>query len=116
MQGPYKIDGCLLKNGALNFQDGNAVSNSAVFLFHASQRYSIPLSLKARKELEESHKKILEESKPTHEEVHAFNEIFCESRDIASTLRSLVQCGVIDRFIPDFSHVMRYVPPESSHS
>jgi [protein-PII] uridylyltransferase len=116
MQGPYKIDGCLLQNGALNFQDGNAVSNSAVFLFHASQRYSIPLSLKAQKELEESHKKILEESKPTHEEAYAFHEIFCERGDIASTLRALVQCGVIDRFVPDFSHVMRYVPPESSHS
>ena len=116
MQGPYKIDGCLLQNGALNFQSGNAVSNSAVFLFHASQRYSIPLSLKARKELEESHKIIPEASKPTHEEVYAFNEIFCESNDIASTLRALVQCGVMDRFIPDFSHVMRYVPHESSHS
>ena len=116
MQGPYKMNGILLKNGALHIQDEKAIPNSAVLLFHNAQRYSIPLSLQVQKGLEESRKQILEVSKPTSEEVYTFNEIFNEGRDIASTLCALVQCGVIDRFIPNFSHVMRYVPPESSHS
>lgn len=115
MQGPYEINGSRLENGTLHIQNGNDLSDSAVSLFHTAQRYSIPVSLQTRKKLEESRERILEDSSPTSEEVFAFNNIFTESRNIASTLRALAQLGVVDRFIPDFSRMVRFVPPESSH-
>ena len=38
-----------------------------------------------------------------------------ESRDLEATLRALLEFGILDRFIPDFSKVMRYVPPDPAH-
>jgi [protein-PII] uridylyltransferase len=116
IQGPYEINGIRLENGSLHIGDVNAVPNSAAPLFHIAQRYSIPVSLQTQKELEESREQILKIVKPDDEEVSTFKKIFSENRNIASTLRALAQLGAIDRFIPKFSHMLRYVPPESSHN
>ena len=115
MQGPYEINGSRLENGSLQIRKKDSIPNSVVSLFHNAQRYSIPISPQARKELEESRTQILEVPKPAGEEAFIFNKILSESRNIASTLRALAQLGAVDRFIPDFSRIMRYVPSESSH-
>ena len=88
---------------------------SATGMFLVAQRYSIPVSLEDLKRLEEDARQALEIQEPSGEEVWAFNQILGESQGIASTLRALSEFGILDRFIPNYSEVMRFVPPDPAH-
>jgi len=84
-------------------------------MFLVSQRYSIPVSLKDLQRLGDERTRALETKEPCGDEIWAFNQMLGESRGIASTLRALSDFGILDRFIPDYSRVMRFVPPDPAH-
>jgi len=114
LQGPLPINGVRLESGSLHLQDGSSDSE-AVNMLHLSQRYSIPVGLQDRKRLLDARENALEIREPADEEVWAFNQILSQSRGSASALRALSEFGILDRFIPDFSEVMRFVPPDPAH-
>jgi [protein-PII] uridylyltransferase len=115
LQGPLTVNGVLLKDGSLHHQNNflNPVSTTDMFLI--AQRYSIPISLNDLGRLEVARKSSVEINEPTHKEVWAFNQILGENQGIAATLRVLSEFGILDRFIPNFSAVMRFVPPDPAH-
>jgi len=115
LQGPLRVNGTVLENGSLNLQNDFPDLVHKTGLFLVSQRYSIPISLNDRKRLSEARESALEVSEPSHEEISAFNQILGENRRIAATLRTLLEYGILDRFIPRYSEVMRYVPPDPAH-
>jgi [protein-PII] uridylyltransferase len=115
LQGPLTVNGVLLENGSLHLQKNAAYSVSAPGMFHIAQRYSIPVGLNDLKQLQEARKSTLEIKEPSVEEVWAFNEILGESRGIAATVRALSGFGILNRFIPNYSNIMRYVPPDPAH-
>jgi [protein-PII] uridylyltransferase len=114
LQGPLKTNGVFLENGSLHLSED--VQASAARMFQISQRYAIPISLKDLQRLEEEREQSLQVRVPSDEEVWAFNQMLGEGRDLAATLRALSDFGILDRFIPDFSKVMRFVPPDPAHS
>jgi len=113
LQGPLRISGVLLENGALHIHDTRP--DSPVGMLHVSQRYGIPISLNDQRKLDEEREKALAVAQPSDEEAWVFNQILGESKELESTLRSLLEFGLLDRFIPNFSKVMRYVPPDPAH-
>jgi [protein-PII] uridylyltransferase len=113
LQGPLRINGALLEDGSLHLHD--AKPDSPVGTLHVSQRYGIPLGLNDLKKLEEAREQALAVRHPSGEEAWAFNQILGGSGDLEATLRSLLEFGILDRFIPGFSKVMRYVPPDPAH-
>ena len=113
LQGPFGINGVRLENGSLHLDDDRP--DSPVGMIHVSQRYGIPLSLNDQKKLEEARERAVGIRYPSGEEVWTFNEILREGRNLSATLRALLRFGLLDRFIPDFSKVMRYVPPDPAH-
>jgi [protein-PII] uridylyltransferase len=115
LQGPHKIDEVLLKDGFLHLSDKTPNPDPVIDMFHLSQRYSIPVSFKDLKRLGEARARELEIREPSGKEVRAFNRILDEGRNIAATLRTLSQFGFLNRFIPNFSEVMRFVPPDPAH-
>jgi [protein-PII] uridylyltransferase len=115
LHGPLQIDGVLLREGALHLPDSSRDPLPVIDLFYLSQRYAIPVSLKDLKCLGETRTQELEISQPSGKEIRAFNRILDESRNVAATLRALSQFGFLDRFIPNFSAIMRYVPPDPAH-
>lgn len=115
LRGPLDVKGILLRDGTLNLDDGISVRSRAANLFLLSQRYSIPLSLKLRRRLAEEQTTSLEPGEPSGDEIRTFHQILCERRAVASTLRALNDFGILDRFIPDYSKVMRFVPPDPAH-
>lgn len=114
LQGPLRIGGVRLENGSLHLQDGFSGSD-AVNLFHLSQRYTIPIGLQDKKRLMDARERALQVQEPADEEIWAFNQILTQSRGSASALRALSEFGILDRFIPNFSEVMRFVPPDPAH-
>ncbi|HTY64904.1 MAG TPA: HD domain-containing protein [Acidobacteriota bacterium] len=66
-------------------------------------------------QLDDCRSRALEIHIPSGEEAWTFNQILNESRGVAATLRALCEFGILDRFIPDFSKAMRYVPPDPAH-
>jgi [protein-PII] uridylyltransferase len=114
LQGPLAVNGVRLENGFLQRQEIAAVSATGMLL--VSQRYSIPVSLASRRRLEEGRERALEISEASGEEIRAFIQILGESQGIATALRALLDFGILDRFIPNFSKVMRFVPPDPAHS
>jgi [protein-PII] uridylyltransferase len=115
LQGPLETSGILLEEGSFHLPGNSANPDPVVGLFHLSQRYAIPVSLKDLKRLAEARERALEIREPSGEEVWALNQIFGESGDLADTVRALSEFGILDRFIPNFSEVMRYVPPDPAH-
>lgn len=115
LQGPMTVDGVLLENGTLHLKSMLPGPVSATGMLLVAQRYGIPVNLADHKRLEGSRKSALEIKDPTEEEVWAFNQILGEGRSIAATLRSLHEFGILDRFIPGYSRVMRFVPPDPAH-
>ena len=113
-QGPLPIHEVLLKDGFLHlpadFDDA-----SVVRIFHLSQRYDIPVSISDLKLLAEARPKALEVQDPSKAEVRAFKQILNEFQNIARTMRALADFGFLDRFIPNYSDVMRFVPPDPAH-
>jgi [protein-PII] uridylyltransferase len=115
LQGPITIDGVRLEDGSLHLPRDFSDTGAVVRMLHLSQRYSIPASLRDLKRLGEERKQALEVRDPSGEEVWAFTQILGESTGIAAALRRLVEFGTLDRFIPGFSEVMRFVPPDPAH-
>jgi [protein-PII] uridylyltransferase len=114
LRGPLKINGVRLENGSLKPEDP-FYSASGVLLFHCSQRYSIPVSLADLSRLQDAREDSLQVREASAEEIRAFNGILNEPQDVASTLRSLAENSLMDRFIPGFSETMRFVPPDPAH-
>ncbi len=115
LQGPLAINGFVLEDGFLRARKDSIGSESATPQFLIAQRYSIPVSLEDLHRLSATRDDALGIREPSGEEVWAFNQILAEGRAVASTLRSLSEFGVLDRFIPNFSEVMRSVPPDPAH-
>lgn len=113
MQGPLEINGGRLVDGFLHLPEDK--SDSPVGMLHISQRFGIPISLKDLKRLEDSREQALCADHPTDEEVWIFQQVLSEGRNLESMLRTLLEFGVLDRFIPGFSRVMRCVPPDPAH-
>jgi [protein-PII] uridylyltransferase len=111
LRGPLQVDGGRLEYGSLHSQD----AASAVKLLHLSQLYALPISFEEKKSLEESRGSALKVPVPTTDEVWVFNRILSQGQGAAATLRSLSEYGILDRFIPGFSDVMRFVPPDPAH-
>jgi len=114
LQGPLRVNGVRLENGCFQLQDSSS-DTAALKVLHLSQLYSIPVSLQAQKLLGEARKSALEVREPTSDEAWALNQILGQSRGAAATLRALAEYGILDRFIPGFSEVMRFVPPDTAH-
>jgi [protein-PII] uridylyltransferase len=112
LQGPVEVDGVLLKNGSFHLEENH---RNAVSMIHLSQRYDIPVSLQDQKKLVEACESALEVRDPGSREVRAFSQIIGQSRGVADALRSLLAFGLLDRLIPAFSEVMRFVPPDPAH-
>jgi len=110
LRGPLDASGVRLQNGTLH-----AAGGPGPVLFHIAQRYSIPVSLEDLGRLQEMREEALGGTKPSSDEVWAFNGILGEPRGVAHALRSLAQYGLLDRFIPKFSETMRFVPPDPAH-
>lgn len=116
LQGPLTVQGVLLEDGSLHRMQLSADQASAANLFLVAQRYSIPVSLTDLKRLEESRAAALDVGAPSADEVWAFNRILDGGPGVAATVRALSDFGILDRFIPKFSDLMRFVPPDPAHS
>ncbi len=131
LEGPVDLDGVLLREGSLHLfsehaaatalshgygQHHSVVRQSAVRTFHLAQKYSVPVSLRDVTALERSRVGAACVSEPSSEEAWEFLGILNESRPVASTLRALASCGLMDRFIGGFSDLMRFAPADPAHS
>ncbi len=115
LQGPLKINEAVLENGSLHLEKNPPDGAHATGMFLVAQRYSFPVSLGGLNRLEEERKNALTINAPSREEVRAFNQILGEGQGIASTLRALSRYGILDRFIPNYSEVMRFAPADPAH-
>ena len=117
LEGPVDLRGVRLEQGCLHLQkrESGKEQGSVARLFHYSQRYSIPIGLADMKTLEENRTEAQKVSDPSPDESWAFLNILSEGRDVAHTLRDLCRFGYLDRFIPRFSEVLRFVPPDPAH-
>jgi [protein-PII] uridylyltransferase len=114
-QGPLPVRGGLLQDGYLHLPIDSSTASSAVAMLHAAQRYELPISIKDLQRLDRERELALEATEPSVEEIWVFNEILDESRCVAATIRSLSEFGLLDRFIPNFSAILRFVPPDPVH-
>ncbi len=113
LRGPLTVSGATLENGVLRPAGDDSRSDVALIL--AAQRYSIPIGLDALEHLQESRVDSLRQTEPSKKEVWAFNGIFSERAGTAAALRTLADNGLMDRFIPGFSEIMRFAPPDPAH-
>jgi [protein-PII] uridylyltransferase len=114
-QGPLPVRGGLLLDGYLHMPIDLPETSSVVAMFHSAQHYDLPINLKDLKRLDKARGVALKTAEPSVEEVWAFNEILNESRGVAATMRALSEYGLLDRFIPNFSSIMRFAPPDPAH-
>jgi [protein-PII] uridylyltransferase len=115
MKGPLMAQGVLLENGCLHLQNNSLNKTAATNMFHAAQRYSIPVSLQDINQLDANRQSALGIKDPSDEEVWAFNQALGGSLGVADYLRALSKFGILDRFIPNYSEVMRFAPPDPAH-
>jgi [protein-PII] uridylyltransferase len=115
LKGPMEINEVLVKDGSLHLPRESSSMDPVTLMFHLSQRYSIPVSLRDLKQLGDGRTQALEILEPSAGEGWIFNQILDEGRNVASTLRALLEFGFLDRFIPKFSEIMRFVPPDPAH-
>ena len=115
LRGPLAVNGVLLEDGTLHLQKDSAHPAPPIAALHVAQQYSIPLSLTDQNRLTESRRDALEIVEPSDDEVWALNQILAANRGVAATLRALSEYGILDRFIPNYSRVMRFVPPDPAH-
>ncbi len=115
-EGPVDIEELRLQAGYLHTKAVLGPSgSSAVGLFHLSQRYSIPISSRDITMLAESRSAAVKDKDVTANECWSFLSILNEGRDVARTLRALARYGYLDRFVPRFSELMRFIPPDPTH-
>lgn len=115
MKGPLITQGVLLENGCLHLQNNSLNKTAATNMFLVEQRYSIPVSLNDLNRLDEARQSALEIQDSSDEEVWTFNQALGESRGVAAFLRALLKFGFLDRFIANYSEVMRFAPPDPAH-
>lgn len=116
LMGPLDIREIRLENGALHIPDPFPNPDTTLFAFHTSQRHSIPVSLKDLKKLSIKRNLASRVQDPSIQESAIFKRILNEPRDLAVTIRTLAEFGYLNRFVPNFSEAMRYVPPDPAHS
>jgi [protein-PII] uridylyltransferase len=114
--GPLDIRGIRLENGALHLPDSITELDIPLFTFHTSQCHSIPISLKDLIRMRKKRNLASRVQEPSSQEATIFKRILNEERDIAATLRTMAEFGFLDRFVPNFSDVMRFIPPDPAHS
>lgn len=115
VQGPYRLPDALLQEGCIHEREDAPGTSSPIHMFHAAQRYGIPISLRALSRLDAHRHQALQIGEPSNEEIWALGEILNEPQGVAATLRALSEYGILDRLIPDFSALMRFVPPDPAH-
>ncbi len=117
LQGPIELGGITLMDGRLRLSrnPGDAHPGSAVKLFHLAQRYGIPVSHDQMEGLENSRAAALRAAGPEPEECWFFLAILAEGRGVAGALRSLTRAGLLDRFVDEFSKLVRFAPPDPAH-
>ncbi len=117
LAGPVDLGGVQLENGYLYRRRIHARPDPgcAVKLLHFSQRYNIPAALAELQDLEASRAAALQVTERAGDEVWAFLGILREGRQVAAALRALVRYGLMNRFIDQFSQVMRFAPPDPAH-
>ncbi|MDM7997820.1 MAG: HD domain-containing protein [Acidobacteriota bacterium] len=115
LRGPLTVHGVRLEEGALHLENDQPNPASAIVILRAAQRYDLPISLKDLSRLEEARKNALEIQEASEEEIWTFTQILGANRAVAGTLRALAAFGVLDRFLPNYSKVMRFVPPDPAH-
>jgi len=116
LMGPLEIREIRLEEGALHMPDPYPRLDTAAFTLHASQRYSIPISLKDLKKLTAKRNLASRVQDPSIQEAGIFKRILNEKEGLALTVRALAEFGYLDRFVPKFSEAMRFVPPDPAHS
>jgi [protein-PII] uridylyltransferase len=114
LQGPFHAAGVRLEFGSFRLQDSSS-GTDAVKMLHLSQLYAIPVSLKTQKLLGDARDSALEVCEPSADEMWALHQILGQSRGASATLRALAEYGILDRFVPGYSEVMRFVPPDPAH-
>jgi len=115
LKGPMEINEVLVKDGSLHLPRDSSSPEPVIGMFHLSQRYSIPVSLRDLKQLADRRMQTLEIQEPSTGEARIFKQILREDRNVATTVRNLTVFGLLDRFIPNFSEIMRFVPPDPAH-
>src|SRR5262249_23782382 len=105
-----------LESGALRLcRAAEGPVPAAVKLFHLAQRYAIPVELEDLAALEQNRALELEVNSLGPEESWSFLSVLNEQRNVARTIRPLSPYGLLDRFIPIFSELTRFVPPDPAH-
>ncbi len=118
LEGPVQVGGIVLRGGFLRAGHDLAeqgLALRALQLLHLSQRYGIPIGFGEMRALESYGKKAQSGNGVTTGESWAFLGILREARHVATTVRATARLGLLDRFIGDFSYLMRYVPPDPAH-
>jgi [protein-PII] uridylyltransferase len=117
LAGPLELGGVTLVDGVLRLSKraGNSYPASAVRLFQLSQKYDIPVSLEQIETLQNSRSTALRMPQPEHEECWSFLEILRAGKRVVPALRALVHAGLLDRFIDEFTPLMRFAPPDPAH-
>ena len=117
LEGPVDLDGIRLEKGCLQLERGSSAprAGSVARLLQLSRRYGLPVSLEDMKELQDRRAEALGMGFASPEESWAFLAILGGGRRVAGTIRTMVQLGLMDRFIQGFSGLMRFVPPDPAH-
>ncbi len=117
LEGPLDLSAARLEGGYLIMEGRSGLPNpgSVAKVVHLSQRYSIPLSLRDCRALDGNRAAAERVREPSVEEAWAFLSILAEARQVAAAVRTLAGFGFMDRFIENFSAMMRFVPPDPIH-
>jgi len=115
LRGPLTIHGVRLEEGTLHLQNDSPDPAAATRVLRVAQRYDLPISLMDLNRLEEARTSALEAHEASEEEIWTFTDILGANRAVADTVRALAAYGVLDRYIPNYSKVMRFVPPDPAH-
>ncbi len=118
LQGPLDLGGVTLKHGRLHLgkRRGQMETGAEVKGFYLSQRYSIPLGEDDVEALVDCRRETANVATPTATEAWSFLGILNGERRVAATLRALSRAGLMERFVRDFSRLMRFVPRDPAHS
>jgi len=115
LRGPLTARGIRLEEGTLHLLNESPDPASAMGLLRAAQKYALPVSLEDLNRLEDARTGFSELPEASGEEIWTFTEILGANRAVAETLRALAAFGMLDRFLPNYSKVLRFVPPDPAH-
>lgn len=115
LAGPLEFGDVMLEKGAFSLRNDAAASTAPTRVFHLAQHYGLPVAMSTMQALEDACTNALTAAEPLPEESWAFLSILREGKQVALTLRAMVQCGLLDRFVEGFSRTMRYAPSDPAH-